>query len=169
MTATHSCDLSPFLPTILTLESYNLCEYVRYHLALALLFGPTAAVLFCAAAAIHARNRAQAHLIKRCLKWALGSMMLAFGLEFVLLAVYVVCFVFLLFSVARFFLVGQTEAVVVAPLGGGEIRTVPNAACSICLGTAGGPMHTTACGHTFHKACILKWRGGTCPLCRQPI
>lgn len=28
---------------------------------------------------------------------------------------------------------------------------------------------TLPCKHTFHCACMNKWSGGTCPLCRAPI
>tara|TARA_B110000285_G_C14973779_1_gene537916 strand:+ start:533 stop:865 length:333 start_codon:yes stop_codon:yes gene_type:complete len=41
--------------------------------------------------------------------------------------------------------------------------------CSICLETHTNEIHTTSCGHVFHKDCISIWlkEHTSCPICRQ--
>jgi hypothetical protein len=48
--------------------------------------------------------------------------------------------------------------------------------CPICQCTSSeGEMFTTACGHTFHNTCMVKWArkkknlGYTCPMCRTDL
>lgn len=44
--------------------------------------------------------------------------------------------------------------------------------CPICMTTiTPGTSRTLECGHTFHKACLERWkrRSSTCPNCRAPF
>ena len=67
----------------------------------------------------------------------------------------------------------------------GEVRPNAGDPCPICTEDISDPGHgpsaTTACGHTFHEACIRRWEAAvntgcwpysgapTCPVCRSPL
>ena len=179
------CSLSPFFSNItISFESFTLCQYVRYHLIIFLLFGSLSVFLMCMALALVAcygsdPTREQACRLQRCVRWALGTLVLSLGFEFALFVVYVACFVCVWVSVVRFILLElawvddgaaagpglSAHAVTISDGGGGGSN------CPICLDSlnSGGLVHTTPCGHTFHVCCIAKWQRGTCPMCRQVV
>lgn len=45
--------------------------------------------------------------------------------------------------------------------------------CAICREEINEGSFTTACGHTFHRNCLIRWKNinidATCPLCRGPL
>lgn len=57
----------------------------------------------------------------------------------------------------------------------GDLVADPQAECSVCLcalhDTPLTPALVTACGHSFHEACLTNWldRSESCPVCRQMV
>jgi hypothetical protein len=174
---THSCNLEPFLPGRVDLESSVTCEYVRYHIAVLLLFGSSSILMMFTAIALaiicgNTPTEDQTKLIHRCAQWALGFLLLSAGFEFVLLMVYVAFFICMLIAGTRLIILEITRAPrtsrIIVPENP-RITTSTDNSCPICLDTTEDHFYTTSCGHTFHAGCILKWKRGTCPVCRQRL
>ncbi len=102
----YSCDLLPLLPNnSIAVDSFVMCEYVRYHIVIFLLFGSLSVFLICIALALstcYGRDPTQTCRIQQCVKWALNMLVLSLGFECVLLAVYIACFICLSISILRF-------------------------------------------------------------------
>jgi hypothetical protein len=175
---TQSCDLKPFLQGSIDLESSVTCEYVHYHIAVLLLFGSSSILMMFTAIALaiiygNTPTEDQTKQIHQCAQWALGTLLLSAGFEFVLLLVYVALFVCMLVAGTRLIILDLTRAprtsrIIV--LENPRITISTDNFCLICLDTTEEDhFHTTLCGHTFHASCILKWKRGTCPVCRQRL
>jgi hypothetical protein len=169
-----ACDLSYQLPINGTfIDSPSMCHYMWYHVIMFLTFGSMSFCLLCitlAHSTCNSSDPTQAHRNQLCIRSALIMLAFSLGFEFVLLTVYIACFICLSIEIVRFILPERKRAAE-ASRPAQPTTTAPQivTGCAICLDTVDGPMHTTDCGHTFHDACILKWERGTCPLCRDLI
>ncbi len=192
-----ACDL--FLVSYsITTDSLSLCDYANYHIAMLIFFGSMSLLMTCVSVVLvlcYGRNPTpvQEDTVELCIRWALGTLILALGFEGAFALFYAFCFVTILGSSLYICAValhratvravrllvrgGQrdriADAVVVEGVGAGRVVVVVVAVdtnCPICLEGAGeGTWHTTSCGHAFHDACLRKWRRGTCPLCRAQL
>jgi len=186
-----ACDLFLVSYSINT-DSLTLCDYVNYHIAMLIFFGSVSLLMTCVSVVLvlyYGRNPnpVQENTVELCIRWALGTLILALGFEGAFALFYAFCFVTILgssFYICAVALHRATvralrqsdrvaDAAVVQGVGAGRVVVVVVAVdtdCPICLEGAGeGIWHTTACGHAFHDACLRKWRRGTCPLCRAQL
>jgi hypothetical protein len=168
------------------LESRALCEYLNYHLVMFVLCGSMSFALMCVVLVLiirFGRNMTpeQEVIIELFTKKAFVFCIMALGLEGAVALCYVIFFCLVIFTTMHicfreiWLLVVRTvrfsarrRNVIVSAPDTIHIVVISNS-CPICLETDDGPWYTTPCGHTFHIACIDKWRRETCPLCRGRV
>jgi hypothetical protein len=170
----HACNL--YLSHSVDLDSSVMCEYVRYHIVVLLLFGTCSIFMTLTTIALAIKygnnpTEEQTKILFRWGRWALLTLLLSAGFEFVLLVSYVVLFICMSIMGIRLIILeltrGHRTRIVVPETPQITIRV--DSFCPICLNTTEDHVLTTSCGHTFHASCILKWKRGTCPVCRQRL